>query len=200
MAANPELETETSWTYETGLLKNLWWGTKLRAATYYMDISDYQQHNYISGEPSAQVYNIDVELYGVELELSKSFANGLSGYLSYTWKDWSHEDHPFDTEKTHYFMENQPENKIKLGLNYQLWEGGMVTLNAKYMDERKSKQDETLNSVITANIGAQHTFNLEYADFTLKGYVNNVTDEDYELRAGYPMPGITAGIRGEMKF
>lgn len=200
MAANPELETETSWTYEIGLLKNLWFGSKLRAATYYMDISDYQQHNYISGEPSAQVYNIDVELYGVELELSKSFSNGLRGYLSYTWKDWSNEDHPFDSEKTHYFMENQPQNSVKLGLDYRLWEGGLVTLNSKYIDERESKQDVALNDALIVDVGAQHTFNLQYTDFTLKGYVNNVTDEDYELRAGYPMPGINTGIRGEFKF
>jgi outer membrane receptor protein involved in Fe transport len=181
-------------------MKKLPFGTKLRAATYYMDISDYQQHNYISGEPSAQVYNIDVGLYGVELELTKSFSNGLSGYLAYTWKNWSHTDHPFDSEGTHYFMENQPQNTVKLGVNYRLWEGGMVTLNAKYTDERKSKQDAILNDAIIIDVGAQHTFDIEYTEFTLKGYINNVTDEEYELRAGYPMPGITAGIRTEFKF
>lgn len=178
----------------------LGFGTKLRAAAYYMDISDYQQHNYIPGEPSAQVYNIDVELYGVELELSKSFSNGLDGYLAYTWKDWSHEDHPFDSEGTHYFMENQPQNTVKLRLSYRLWEGGRVSLNARYMDERQSKQDEELGSVTTVNVGAEHTFDLKYTDCTLKGYVKNVTDEEYQLRAGYPMPGITTGIRAEFRF
>jgi outer membrane receptor protein involved in Fe transport len=200
MAANPELETETSWTYETGFIKKLRFDTKFRAAAYYMDISDYQQHNYISGEPSAQVYNIDVELYGFELELSKSLSNGLSGYLNYSWKNWSHDDHPFDSKGTHYFMENQPQNTVKTGLHYRLWKGGRVSLNAKYIDERQSKQDKILDDVITVNIGAQHTFHLGYTDFTLKGYVNNLTDQDYELRAGYPMPGITAGIRSELTF
>ncbi len=200
MAANPDLETETSWTYEAGFMKELPFKTKMRAAAYYMDISDYQQHNYVPGEPSAQVYNIDVELYGIELDFTKSFSSGFSGYLNYTWKNWSHDDHPFDTEKTHYFMNNQPQNSVKLGFSYRLWPGGLVTLNAKYMDERQSKNDETLGDFVLVNIGARHTFTYRDIKFILKGYVNNVTDQDYELRAGYPMPGVTSGIRGELKF
>ena len=39
-----------------------------------------------------------------------------------------------------------------------------------------------------------------HPDFILKGYVNNVTDEEYEMRAGYPMPGITTGISGTLRF
>lgn len=200
MASNPEFETETSWTYEVGFLKELWFDTKFRAATYYTDITDYQQHNYIKNLPSAQVYNIDVELYGVELELTRSFAHDLSGYITYAWKNWSREDHPFDSDQTHYFMQNQPRNTVTLGLSYKLWEGGVVTLNSQYIDERKSKKEMELDDVITVNVGAQHTFNLTHCDFTLKGYVNNVTDQEYELRAGYPMPGITAGILGKVSF
>jgi outer membrane cobalamin receptor len=50
------------------------------------------------------------------------------------------------------------------------------------------------------DVGAKHTFHLTYCDFILNGYVNNVIDEDYEMRAGYPMPGITAGISGTLSF
>ena len=53
---------------------------------------------------------------------------------------------------------------------------------------------------ITVDVGAWHTFNFANFDFILKGYVNNVTDEEYEMRAGYPMPGITAGIFGKLIF
>ena len=194
MAANPELATETAWTYELGLLKKLWFDTKLRGAVYYTDITDYQQHNYISDVPSAQAYNIDAQLYGIELELTRSFTHDLSGYLTYTWQNWSATDHPFDSDETHYFMENQPRNKVGFGLNYKLWEGGVVTLNSRYLDKRQSKKDRILDDVITVDIGAQHIFKLAHYDFTLKGYVNNVTDQEYELRSGYPMPGTTAGI------
>jgi outer membrane receptor protein involved in Fe transport len=201
MAANPEFETETSWTYDLGLLKELWFDTKFRAATYYTEITDYQQHNYVRGVPeTAIVYNIDVELYGIELELTRSFTHDLSGHLSYTWQNWSADDTPFDVEETHYLMQNLPRNKVTLGLNYKLWEGGVVTLNSQYMDERESKKERILDEVITVNVGAQHTFNLTYCDFTLRGYVNNVTDQEYEMRAGYPMPGMTAGICGKLSF
>jgi outer membrane receptor protein involved in Fe transport len=201
MKENSEFETETSWTYELGLMKELWFDTKFIAAIYYTDITDYQQHNYVSGIPkTAKVYNIDVELYGIELGLTRSFTHDLSGYLSYTWQNWSAEDTPFDVEETHYFMQNLPRNKVTLGLNYKLWEGGVVNLNSQYQDDRESKKDEKLEDFITVNIGAQHTFKFTNFDFILKGYVNNVTDEEYELRAGYPMPGITAGILGKVSF
>jgi len=97
-------------------------------------------------------------------------------------------------------MQNQPKHTVTLGLNYKLWEGGVVTLNSQYIDERESKTERDLDQVITVNVGAQHTFNLTHCDFTLKGYVNNVTNQEYELRAGYPMPGITAGILGKVSF
>jgi outer membrane receptor protein involved in Fe transport len=161
--------------------------------------------SYPENKMAAVVYNTDVDLYGVELELSRSFTHDLSGYLSYTWQNWSADDfgrtHPLDPEEeTYYFMENIPRNKVKLGMNYKLWEGGVVTLNAQYVDERESKNGEEVADFITMDVGAKHTFHLTYCDFILNGYVNNVTDEDYEMRAGYPMPGITAGISGTLSF
>ena len=87
-----------------------------------------------------------------------------------------------------------------MGLNYKLWEGGVVNLNSQYQDDRESKKDEKLEDFITVNIGAQHTFKFTNFDFILKGYVNNVTDEEYEMRAGYPMPGITAGISAKLSY
>ncbi len=147
-----------------------------------------------------QTYNVDARLYGLELELTRRLADGLSGYLIYTWKNWSADDHPLDGPNTHYFMQNQPRNIAKAGISYSLWEGGVVTLNSKYIDQRESQTGQKLKDVILVDVGAEHTFNLKHTDFTLKGYVNNVTDQDYELRAGYPMPGITAGIRGEFSF
>ena len=98
-------------------------------------------------------------------------------------------------------MQNIPRNKVTLGLNYKLWEGGVVTLNfSQYMDERESKRGERIADFITVAVGAQHTFKFTNFDFILKGYVNNVTDEEYEMRAGYPMPGTTAGIYGKLIF
>lgn len=201
MAVNPEYETETAWTYETGLKKYLGFATTFRAAAYYTDISDYQQHNYqASAMDVVQSYNVDTQVYGLELDLTRRLSEGLSGYLVYTWKNWSTEDHPLDDPNTHYFMQNQPRNIVKAGVNYSLWEGGVVTLNSKYIDQRESQSGKKLKEVILVDVGAEHTFSLEHRELKLKGYVNNVTDQDYKLRAGYPMPGITAGIQAELSF
>jgi len=205
MATNSELATETSWTYELGLLKKLWFDTKFRASVHYTDITDYQFMSFPENKWNAVVYNTDVELYGVELELTRSFTHDLSGYLTYAWENWSADDfartHQLDQgDETYYFMQNIPRNKVTLGLNYKLWEGGVVTLNSQYADDRESKRGNKIADFITVDVGAQHTFNFTDFDFILKGYVNNVTDEEYEMRAGYPMPGITAGILGKVSF
>jgi outer membrane receptor protein involved in Fe transport len=140
-------------------------------------------------------------VYGVELELSRSFTQDLSGYLAYTYMDWSADSHPMDTEDTHYLLQNQPRNKVVLGLNYKLWENGVVELNAKYIGERYNKSDETMADVIVVDIGAQHTFKLPHeCELVLKGYVNNVTDQDYQLRYGYDMPGTNCGIGMTLKY
>jgi outer membrane receptor protein involved in Fe transport len=140
-------------------------------------------------------------VYGVELELSRSFSRDLSGYLAYTYQEWEAESHPMDTEDTHYLLQNQPRNKVVLGLDYKLWENGEVNLNTKYIGKRYNKRDETMDDVIVVSVGAQHTFKLPYqCELVLKGYVNNVTDQDYQLRYGYDMPGTTAGIGLTLKY
>ncbi len=188
-----------------GLLKRLWFDTKFRASVYYTNITDYQFMSYPEDKMKAVVYNTDVELYGVELELTRSFTQDLGGYLTYAWGNWSADDfertHPFDPgDETYFFMQNIPRNKVTLGLNYKLWEGGVVTLNSQYVGDRESKRGKRIAEFITVDVGAQHTFNFTAFDFILKGYVNNVTDEEYEMRAGYPMPGITTGILAKVSF
>jgi len=194
-----DFKTETSWTYEIGGMKTLTQDIKFRGAIYYNDISDYQQMTY-NDNATYPVYNIDVAVYGVELELTRSFARDLSGYISYVWQNYSVGPNPLADSETNYLMQNLPRNKVNLGLNYKLWEGGVVTLNSQYMDERTSERGKDIASLITVNVGAQHTFELTHCDFTLKAFVNNVTDEEYEMRYGYSMPGINAGISGKVSF
>ena len=168
---------------------------------FYSDISDYQQHNYISAAPSAIVYNIDMEVWGAEIQLTRSFNHQTSGYIGYSYMDWDAEKHPMDTENTHYFLQALPEHKAFLGLNHKLWEGGLVSLNAKYYSSRRSKQKDRMEPVLIVNVGAEHTFQLPYdSSFTIKGYVNNVTDQDYQLHYGYDMPGVTAGVSASLNF
>ncbi|MFP3870533.1 MAG: hypothetical protein ACLFVT_06610 [Syntrophobacteria bacterium] len=185
-----------------GFLQKLWFDTRLRGSLYYTDISDYQVHNYVSGlEKTAIVYNTDVELYGFELELTRRFTHKLGGYFTYTWQNWSADQFPLEAEASHYFMQNLPRNKVTMGVSYGLWENGLVTLNARWLDSRESKGGETIHDFATVDVGAQHLFELmDGSSFVVKGYVNNVTDEDYEMRYGYPMPGITAGISGRLNF
>jgi len=83
MELQGEFKIEKSWQYELGFLKDLIWDLSLRGSVYYTDIEDYQQHNYISAAYSAIIYNIDVETYGLELELTKRLTDRLGGYINY---------------------------------------------------------------------------------------------------------------------
>ena len=195
--ANPEFKTETSWTYEIGGSKEIFKDTIFRTAVFYSDISDYQQHSYSAN----LVYNKDVVLYGLELELVRNFKCDVSGYISYTAQDWDVEDHPLDDENTSYFMQAQPKQRAVLGLNYKMWEGGLVNMNVKYYDKRLSQSEDVMREVVVMNAGVEHTFKLPHdCAFTIKGYVNNITDQDYQLHYGYDMPGCTAGISGTLAF
>lgn len=40
---------------------------------------------YYDIEYADTVYNIDVQMYGLELELTKRLADRLSGYINYGW-------------------------------------------------------------------------------------------------------------------
>lgn len=200
---NSEFETETSWTYEVGFLKDLWFDTKFRGSGYYIDITDYQHMNYMSSglAPTADVYNVDARLYGIEMELTRSLVHDLSGHLYYTWQNWSKEDFPLAPEEEYDLMENLPRNKVTLGFNYKLWENGLVSLNSRYVGSRKAMNKEKIKDFITVDVGAEHVFKFsDESSFTLKAFVNNVTDEKYEQRYGYPMPGITTGISGTLSF
>lgn len=140
-------------------------------------------------------------VYGLELELVRSFKKDLSGHLGYTFQDWDAESHPMDTENTHYFLQALPEHSAVLGLNYKLWKGGLVSLNAKYYGRRFSKKEDLMKDVLVVNVGVEHTFQLPCnCTFTVKGYVRNITDQEYQLRYGYDMPGVTAGISGTLNF
>ena len=193
--------TETSWTYEIGAVKKILKDTKLLTSFYYMDISHYQQHNYTATVREEQTYNIDMLVYGLELGVTRRFSQDLSGYLTYTYQDWNAENHPMDGEDTAYLLQNQPRNKVVMGVDYKLWENGGLTLNAKYVGKRYSQENVTMQDVIIVDVGAHHTFKLPHnCVVTVKGYVNNVTDQEYQLRYGYDMPGTTAGLSATLKF
>ena len=156
---------------------------------------------YYDIEYADTVYNIDVQMYGLELELTKRLADRLSGYINYGWQDWDAEKFPLEEpEYTNYLMQNLPDHKVTLGINYKLWENGMVTLNARYVGDRTNMSKETIEDFITVNVGAEHILKLKGSSLTLKGYVNNVTDEEYEQRYGYPMPGTHCGISASCSF
>jgi len=142
-----------------------------------------------------------MRLWGAEFQLSRRLSEKLSGYISYTYLDWDADSHPMDTEDTHYLFQTLPQHQGVISLNYRLWEDGLVSLNGKYFGSRLSKREDRMSSVFILDVGAEHTFWLPHdTSFTVRGWVNNVTNQDYQLRYGYDMPGTTAGISGTINF
>lgn len=177
----------------------------LRNAYYLHYISDYLNHVFAAFSPAQygrlnNVYNLNnVKVYGIEVELLRSFSHTINGYLNYVWQGYHTSALPFGTAETFFLSESLPKHKITFSLKYRLLEDTLLMLNGRWMYARKSMEGVTVPAFTTVNLGAEHTFRLrDRSNVTVSAFVDNIFDEDYEERFGYPMPGITVG--GTIRF
>ncbi len=72
-------------------------------------------------------------------------------------------------------------------------------LNGRWIYARESRDGLTVPAFTTVNLGAEHTFRwTDRTNVTVSAFVDNIFEEDYEERFGYPMPGVIAG--GTVRF
>jgi outer membrane cobalamin receptor len=135
----------------------------------------------------------DYETRGVELSVSARVATGLTVFAGVTASDTEPDDVP-----------NLPDTTATAGLSWATASGFRMNLDAQYLSERS-----VLNPRFApgqAPVGAFTLVNgrgampLQWLRLPPSGElfvaVENLLDEDYEYRVGYPMPGLTwtAGV------
>jgi iron complex outermembrane receptor protein len=178
ISANPELQPERMWNYETGLTRYFLNSQLMFELNGFYAVGD----NLI--ETTGQFPHVEntntgsFRHYGIEFMAKYAVTSDLHTLANYSWL---HTDRPVVAAPAHMvFLEGiyQPGKFI-------------FNLNASYVNQLVLKSNP---EVITQNyllINARITYNITpWISIFLKG--ENLTDQKYEINYGYPMPGITA--------
>ena len=179
---NPELDPETSDTFEIGMKKRLSDATNLDITFYHVDTddkiaaSDIRPGESYKGKGVKKYMNYDSEeRNGVEVELRHRFSDKFNGYLNYAWQEGKLETNGVESNKFEI-----PKHLIHAGVEYNLdrWN---ALLDCQYVSER---QDPAEN---LSGIGAEEAFFIMNAavnyqlrkSTTLQISVNNLLDREF---------------------
>jgi Outer membrane cobalamin receptor protein len=186
MYGNPDLKPENGERYD---LIAEW---KQQQQAIYIDI--YQSHlqDYIAWAPtdaSGMVWEVSnlhkTEMNGIGLNWQNTWANLVTAKIGYNYLENKVTD-PFlgDNQVYNYFGKQQ----FNLGLDfkYQAWLLGMNWYYVTDRDYVSSGITYQLPDYDVLNLNLQYSINHNLS-FTL--IVDNSTDEQYQVKSGYPMPG-----------
>lgn len=150
---NPELDPETSDTFEIGMKKKLSEATALGVTLYHVDTDDKIAASPVlpgesyKGKGVKKYMNYDSEnRNGVEVELKHRFSDKVSGYINYAWQEGKLKKNGVESNKFEI-----PKHLLHAGLEYNLdrWN---ALLDCQYVSER---QDPAEN---LSGIGAEEAF------------------------------------------
>jgi outer membrane receptor protein involved in Fe transport len=176
----------------------------MRLSAYYYDVEDYIVFRF---DPNWQgVYNIDnAELYGASLDGKVTLTDWVTGNASLTWQKSKKEGDIYDVAELSDEIDYLPEWKASAGLEFALPYRSVFSVTVRYVGERQTIYSYSTYSGWTAQ---QHFKRVDLdpfitTDINLKipvgnhaelgCYAENLFDEEYEERFGYPMPGIIFG-------
>ncbi len=174
--ANPDLDPESMWNYEAGLLQRLM-NNKIS-----LDLTAFyaQGKNLIEtvGQfPDIQNQNAgSFEHYGLEFQGKYMIFEDLNILLNYSWL---HTDKPTLAA---------PEHQVFLQGNYKL-KGFSFNLSANYISDLVTNA-EPFSEESFFLISARVSYTVkDFITFYLDG--ENLSDQQYEINYGYPMPEIS---------
>ena len=203
--ANPDLDSETSDTYEIGMKKKLSDKTSLGISMYHVKTDDkiiYTYH-YLPGTTkveSRRYENYGIEKRrGVELNFDHRFTDEWSGYLNYSWQHGRVERSAVantnitNVNSTDYGI---PKHLLHAGVNYKKDKFG-ANLDCQYVSARQAPNAET------GEYGSEDPYFIVNAAFNYeiaKGAVLQFTIEnlfDREFYASEPTSGrvYSVGLR-----
>lgn len=185
------IETGFKWTFANGL-------ARLNGAVYYYDYQDYQA--FALDSLTTVVFNTDAESTGFELELQASPTEGLDLMLGVAYIDNNVED--AFTRPNGQLVDRQavltPELNIN-GMVRQEWDfsGGYIAAQAdfNYMSKHyfQLKNSPVGEEDAYTLVNASITYSSKSRKWMVKGFVNNLFDEDHRLMvfdlAGDPASG-----------
>jgi outer membrane cobalamin receptor len=101
-------------------------------------------------------------------------------------------------DKTHKFLTYQPQYKVDLGLKYKLQNGFQAGFTGQFTGLRYDNVTNT-NKVKQFFVFGMNLSKKFKNGFTYLFSIDNLTNRDYQVRLGYPMPGlsVTSGLKYE---
>lgn len=179
---NPELDPETSNTFEIGMKKKLNNNTDFSVTLYHVDTDDKIAASGIlpgeayMGKNVKKYINFDSEeRNGVEFEINHKFSDKFNGYFNYSWQKGTLKSK--GEESTNFEI---PKHLLHVGLAYDCdkWN---VLLNCQYVSARQAPDD------VTGEYGAEDAyfivntaFNYEIAKGTILQFgINNLFDKEF---------------------
>lgn len=187
--ANPDLDPETSDTFEIGMKKKLAEKTQLNVSLYHVKTDDkvvYFYH-YAPGTTTTEYKQYEnwgtEKRYGIELDLAHGFNDNLSAYFNYAYQRGNQEfsgrkdTNKKDTDEALYDI---PRHLLHAGLKYSKDDFNGV-LECQYVSARQSSDS------VTGEFGSEDAFfivntALNYKiskGMTLQFGVNNLLDREF---------------------
>ena len=153
------------------------------------------------------VINLDkIVRHGIEVQLSGHLMDDLSFYLGYAYQKFENKGGELAGEDA---VDNIAKNRVNAGLRYHVFENTSLLLDYRYQDDQVVQKAEEIApdewEFSEIAMDAYHVFDLAVRqtlftkwgfleNATLKVYVNNLLDEDYENLSGYPATDRTFGV------
>ncbi len=194
----PETNTAVEFLYRHDFAKRGF----LRMSAYHYDVDDYIITRFTSTWKG--VYNLDnAKIYGASLDGGLTFTDRISGTAAVTFQRSKKQGDIYDTVGLSDEIDYLPKWKTSASLEFKLPRKSVLNVTARYVGERSAIYAYTsgypvqqyfkrvdLDAYITADVNFKIPLG-KHTEFSC--YVENLFDEEYEERYGYPMPGIIAG-------
>jgi len=221
MAAGAWTEPEHGIGYDVVFSRRLINDIQLKINYAYYEIEDYLAWNwdYAKYTPSAgnsvtpgmeykdYIINLEkVTRHGLEVQLSGHLMDDLTFYLGYAYQKFENKGGEPAGENV---VDDIAKNRINAGLRYHLFQNTSLLLDYRYQDDQVVQKAEEIGpdewDFTEIPMDAYHVFDLAVKqtlfskwgfleNATLKVYVNNLLDEDYENLSGYPATDRTFGV------
>jgi outer membrane receptor protein involved in Fe transport len=185
--------------------------TKVEFSPYYYRIDDYIQFDLINFVS----YNIDkAELYGAEFQVTQQLPMGFSTFANYTYQKSKADGDPFvenfvvPEDRGFDEVPGLPEHKGNIGFQYKADKKGKIALYLKGV----SSQKVIYNNNTLWNTDLKVCTQDSYVSMDMEGsypvtkifevavFANDLLDNDYQERYGFPAAGRTIGTTLRAKF
>ncbi len=194
---NPDLDPETSRTYEGGI--DFFYDFFNSSLTYFYTDFDDKIDGYTTESGDSSWKNIgEASISGIEGDIS--FDIGTFFDLDYSIKPYTNFVYltKYEDEETNEELMYTPDFHIAYGITVSDLKGFSANLNITHTSEQEiydyqygtyAKIEKDEFTVANLSISKKIIDYSDYGSMTLKGEIQNLFDRNYEYVQGYPMPG-----------